>query len=1095
VTINNNGIFDLQLNGTASIKSLAGDSTAKVLLGFPPNTLAITNASGTFGGVISGNGAVTIAGGTQTLTGANTYNGATTINNGATLQAGAANTFSSTSAVTVDSGGTLALNNFSQAIGSLAGAGNVTLGSGVLTTNGNNTSTIHSGVISGSGGLTKTGTGTLTLSGVNTYGGTTSLQSGTLAIAGSGSIANSVVQFSSGAVLDISGVTTGSTTIGGLQASFNPPVSVLLGANTLNIGNVNGLNFFSGNISGTGGVTLMGGGPTAFGNVNDYTGETTITNGTRFILSIQFPNKGSIAASSGVTINNNGIFDLQLNGTASIKSLAGDSTGQVLLGFPPNALVITNASGTFGGVISGSGAVTIAGGTETLTGANAYTGATTINNGATLQAGAANTFSSASAVTVDSGGTLALNSFSQTIGSLAGAGNVTLGSGVLTTNGNNDSTIFSGVISGTGGLTKTGTGTLILAADNSYIGITTVSGGALQLGNGGATGSIIGNVLNNGVFAINRSNTYSFDSVISGSGAFQQNGSGTTILTATSTYTGATTVNAGTLLVNGSIATSNGLTVNAGTVGGIGTLPSTTINGGALSPGNSIGTIAVAGNLMLTGASNYIVEVSPTTADRTNATGTASLAGTVTLLPQAGTYTVGKQYVILNATGGVNGAFGTTAVTGTFGAGIRPRVSYDSNNAFLNLDPTGISPFLPGGLTQNQRAVAAALDAGFAAGTPPAAFLALFNLPAASLPGALTQLSGEIGTGAFEAVFRSTDQFLNMMLDPFLETQLVDGTPQGRAFGFAAESPQTALPEAMLAYARMPTKAPVGAAPLDPRWAVWSTGFGASANLKGDAVIGSSNLSVRNAGVAGGFDYKVTPATTLGMAMAGSWSSYGISTGSGNADTVQFGLYGSHRWQQAYVMAAVAFGWHEMTTDRTVSLPGITDRLRGEFHAGNIGGRLEAGYRYATPIGFGLTPYAAVQAQGARTSAYGERDLSGLAAFGLNYAGRNTDDVRSELGARVDHRVRLDNAQLILRGRAAWTHDYSTDRSIAALFQTMPVAGFTVIGASPATDALLVSGGGELRFAGGWSVRAKFDGEFSNRTQSYGGSGGVRVAW
>jgi len=87
----------------------------------------------------------------------------------------------------------------------------------------------------------------------------------------------------------------------------------------------------------------------------------------------------------------------------------------------------------------------------------------------------------------------------------------------------------------------------------------------LQLGDGGANGSIVGNVTNNGTFAINRSDTFTFDGVISGSGAFQQNGAGTTIFTA-NTYTGGTIINAGRLQLGpgGSLAPTGALTVNAG---------------------------------------------------------------------------------------------------------------------------------------------------------------------------------------------------------------------------------------------------------------------------------------------------------------------------------------------------------------------------------------------------------------------------------------------------------------------------------------------------------------------------------------------------
>ncbi|MGZ8325654.1 MAG: autotransporter-associated beta strand repeat-containing protein [Rhodoplanes sp.] len=112
-------------------------------------------------------------------------------------------------------------------------------------------------------------------------------------------------------------------------------------------------------------------------------------------------------------------------------------------------------------------------------------------------------------------------------------------------------------------------------------------------------------------------------------GAIVKEGTGTLTLSGINTYTGPTTVDAGALVVNGSIATSSGLTVDAGAlVGGVGILPSTTING-ALSPGNSIGTITVNGNLAFGAGSFYLVEISPTAADRTNVTGTATLSGAV----------------------------------------------------------------------------------------------------------------------------------------------------------------------------------------------------------------------------------------------------------------------------------------------------------------------------------------------------------------------------------------------------------------------------------------------------------------------------------
>ena len=209
--------------------------------------------------------------------------------------------------------------------------------------------------------------------------------------------------------------------------------------------------------------------------------------------------------------------------------------------------------------------------------------------------------------------------------------------------------------------------------------------GTMNVGNGGTTGTISGNVLDRGTLNFNRSDAVEYGGIISDTGRVQQNGSGRLTLSGINTYTGATNVNAGTLNVNGSIAASSLTTVNAGaTLGGNGTVGNTTINGGTLAPGNSIGTLAVQGNLVFTAAASYMVEVSPANADRTNVTGTATLGGaTVKASFAAGTY-VAKQYTIVNAAGGVNGTF-NSLVTTDLPANFTSGLSYDSNNAYLNL--------------------------------------------------------------------------------------------------------------------------------------------------------------------------------------------------------------------------------------------------------------------------------------------------------------------------------------------------------------------------------------------------------------------------
>ena len=125
---------------------------------------------------------------------------------------------------------------------------------------------------------------------------------------------------------------------------------------------------------------------------------------------------------------------------------------------------------------------------------------------------------------------------------------------------------FDGAIAGSGALRQNGTGTTTLTAANTYSGGTTISAGVLQLGNGGANGSIVGNVLDNATFAINRSDSFTFGGVISGTGAFQQLGSGTTILTNANTYAGGTTIAGGTLRVENNAALGTGAVTTTGSV-------------------------------------------------------------------------------------------------------------------------------------------------------------------------------------------------------------------------------------------------------------------------------------------------------------------------------------------------------------------------------------------------------------------------------------------------------------------------------------------------------------------------------------------------
>ncbi|MFM2220684.1 MAG: hypothetical protein RLZZ553_432 [Verrucomicrobiota bacterium] len=149
------------------------------------------------------------------------------------------------------------------------------------------------------------------------------------------------------------------------------------------------------------------------------------------------------------------------------------------------------------GVISGTGNLTFTGpGTLTLNAANTYTGSTVVNAG-TVMLGASGSLNSATVVNVASGATFHLNGRNQTVSGLHGAGSVALGSGILTIN-DNSNRAHSGVISGTGAITKSGSGTLTLSATNTYSGVTRINSGTLTIGSGGSIGTSTGIHIANG---------------------------------------------------------------------------------------------------------------------------------------------------------------------------------------------------------------------------------------------------------------------------------------------------------------------------------------------------------------------------------------------------------------------------------------------------------------------------------------------------------------------------------------------------------------------------------------------------------------------
>jgi fibronectin-binding autotransporter adhesin len=690
----------------------------------------------TLGGVISGSGSVSQAGpGTTILTGANSYAGATDVTSGTLLINGdqsAATALTSVASgaalggvgmiggsVTVADGATLAAG--SNGVGTLAINGDLTLGgaSRIAFEFG------QAGVVGGAfndlvdvgGALTLDGTIDVTQSAGGSYGAgvyrvlnyagaltNNGLTVGTLppgatafvqtSVAGqvnlvdvggldlnfwdgvAGPKFNSVINGGSGVWQAHGGNDNWADASGAVNAGYSDgAVAIFSGApgtvtvsNSLGAVTASGMQFASNGYVITGEAVALAG-PQASIRVGDgsaagagYT--ATLASALTGASQLVKTDLGTLALTGDNTYTGGTRIE---GGVLAIGN--GGATGSITGDIVDNAALVVNRSGalTLNGAISGSGSLTKLGGGElTLTGLNSYVGGTTIGGG-TISISLDDHLGAATGGLTLNSGALRTTTFSVTSDravTLAGAGTFLTDSALE----------LRGAVSGAGPLIKDGAEALLLTADNGYTGGTTINAGMLQLGNGGATGSVVGNVVNNGRLAFNRSNTLALGGLISGSGSVSQAGPGATILTGANSYAGATDVTSGTLLINGDQSGATALTsvASGATLGGVGTIGGnvTVADGGTLAPGaGGAGALTINGALSLAANSKLAYDFGAANAagsplnDVVNIGGDLTLDGTVDVaITPGGAFDIGL-YRIANY-GGVltnNGlAIGTT---------------------------------------------------------------------------------------------------------------------------------------------------------------------------------------------------------------------------------------------------------------------------------------------------------------------------------------------------------------------------------------------------------------------------------------------------
>ena len=823
----------------------------------------------------------------------------------------------------------------------------------------------------------------------------------------------------------------------------------------------------------------------------------------------------SITGHNG-TINTNGL-------TATISTPIVDAQAGT-----PGGLTIVDSTGT---------------GALILTAANTYTGATNVNGGTLTLAAAGSLASTAVAVaagavlndtngglnnatSLTNNGTLSLGA-SQTIAQLSGAGTGVVALDVNTLNITNGGA-FAGVIGGSGSLVLAG-GNLALSGANTYTGGTRINAGSLQIGNGGTTGAILGNVLDNGTLAVNHVDAVSLPGTISGSGSFAQLGAGTTTLGNANTYAGGTTIAAGTLVGSTSSFGSGAITDNAALVinqptsavfanpingtgtfvktgagqlnlTGVGSLsgPTTvaagtlsvngsiansavTVDNGAVLGGNgTVGSVAVLsggtiapGNSIgtLTVHGNYVQAAGSTYQVEVNAGSNAS-----DRIVASGSATIGSG-ALLNVTQNPAGLYtlGTKYTVLTTGSGVTGRYTLTgtTRTAFVQLADTydANNVYLT---AQKVRSFAAAGQTvnQFVTG------LALDSLPASSsLANALAWLPGD--TAAQSALHQLSGEIHASVKTAMLEdSRFVREAANNRLLG-ALCAPGTNT----TAKTDGKTAVPSDCAQGDGVTA-WGRIFGAKGRLSGDG--NSASLDSSTSGAFVGADTTVAGGWRVGGLIGYGHSTYDASAAGSSAtsDDYHAGVYGGNHWDNTSLRLGTSYTWSKLNTQRSVFFPGLVNNLHAKSDASTAQVFGEVGQRMDVD-GVALEPFAALAYVRARTSGFNES--VGLSALTAN-AG-NSDVTFGTLGVRAS--AELDDCTRV-RALVGWRHGFGG----MAVTNTQALAGstaFTVYGVPLARDVGVLEAGIETQLQTNLTLEVQYSGQFGARVRE----NGVRanVAW
>ena len=849
------------------------------------------------------------------------------------------------------------------------------------------------------------------------------------------------------------------------------------------------------------------------------TGSTWIENST---LDIGLANSAQVIISDGASFHGTGIVTIESGlGTLEIGTggLAGTFNAPSIVNNGLISFDFTDTT-TFNVPVSGAGGILKLGsGTLILSGANSYTGGTNLDGGIL-------------AVISDKNlGTGPLSFNGGTLEALAAGGGI-ISNKTITLNANGGTFLadaatlstLQGPITGAGGWTKSGPGTLNLSGTNTYTGATSVDAGVLEAGttsafspssaftvNAGAVldlngfdntvGSLSGagvvinsgglEVLSNATLSVganNASTTFS-GSLQDGDGAtlaLTKVGTGTLALIGKNTYTGPTTVNDGSLIVDGSIASAQTLVNAGGLLGGKGFIGGNLLNSGIVSPGDSPGTLHVSSNYTQSANGTLRIEIAGTAQGQFDllAVGKhASLGGTLQLIPLSGFQLhVGDKVTFLTANGAVSGNF--SAIENEFATIVKTQIVILPTAVVLEGTQ---GSFVPAACNPNSVAVAQALDN--AVGNPRAAGLISFlnNEPFNKLCSDFTLIAPE----ALASVYNTAVSLANVQTAN-LERRMDDirvGSTGFSSAGFTMNGITPSFSGGLGGPTGAEGKAgPSVLAPIpENRWGVFVTGLGEFTHV--DSTDVARGFDLQTGGVTVGVDYRVCPFFAVGL-LAGYAHTNADLANNGNLDVNSgtFGLYATAFSGGFYVDTAVTGGPSEYNSHRTALL----GTASGDTEGGDLNVLVDGGYDWKKG-GLSIGPTASFQYT--YVSFNGFTESGSLAP--LKFNDQHVDSIRTAFGGKASYDWKVGHVLIRPELRAAWQHEYGNSAySIVASFANGAGTSFTVSSPRIGRDSLLLGAGVAVLWSDRIATYIYYDGELGRTNyDSHNVSAGVRVTF